>query len=64
MKKTTIWLSEADLELRDELAARFGTTASEIIRRAMYQFAASHLHRRKRPKTVSLRRRPPGRGAN
>ena len=36
MKKTTIWLSEADIELRDELAAQLGRSASEIVRLGLH----------------------------
>jgi hypothetical protein len=51
MKKTSIWLSEADLELRDQLAAQLGTSASEIMRRGLYQLAGFTKHRvRKRRK--------------
>jgi Ribbon-helix-helix protein, copG family len=55
MKKTTIWLSEADLELRDQLAAQLGTTASEVIRRALYQLAAFRNCRIPKPKKTQKR---------
>jgi hypothetical protein len=44
MKKTSIWLTEADKKLRDEEAAQLGISASEFIRRAMHQMRTLRLH--------------------
>jgi hypothetical protein len=55
MKKTSIWLSETDIELRDQLAAQLGTSASEVIRRGLYQLAAFRNYRVPKPKKTLKR---------
>ena len=63
MKKTSIWLTEADKKLRDEEAAQLGISASEFIRRAMHQMRTLRLHGRKprnsdrifqKPETIAI----------